>query len=124
MVSIMILLYLPCIHLFLLTKFQSNMTRLVCISLMYSLLVRDDSEYGCIKIRSSAIYKFEIHQQLPYPECGELGWNSNPVYTKPQNDSVIHRAHLLSICVDRVPQYHKLPVGQGGWNCIVIINNI
>ena len=50
--------------------------------------------------------------------------SSNPRYIKLKNDSVIHITHLLSICVDRVPQYHKLPVGQGRWTCIVRINHI
>jgi uncharacterized membrane protein len=55
-------LYISCIHIFPLTKFQSNMTRLVCIMLMYSLLAREGTECGCTKIRSIAIYDFQNHQ--------------------------------------------------------------
>ena len=50
--------------------------------------------------------------------------SNNPGYIKPKNDSVMHRTHLLSICVDRVPQYRKPPAGQDRWTCIVIINHI
>ena len=91
------------------------MTRCVCISLIYDLLVRSGTQYGCIKIRPIAVYNFEKNTSC------------NPGYIKPRNDSVIHkkkknkkkpRTHSLSICVDRVPQYHKLPVGKGRINKI------
>ena len=36
----------------------------------------------------------------------------------------MHITHLLSICVDSVPQYHKLTVGQDKWTCIARINHI
>ena len=83
------------------------MARFVCISLIYDLLVRLDT------LRSDQLQSIILKNT-----------SSNPVYIKPKNDSVIHRTHLLSICVDRVPQYYKLPVRQGRWTCIVRINHI
>ena len=55
---------------------------------MYDLLVRLDT------LRSDQLQSIILKNT-----------SSNPVYIKPKNDSVIHITHLLSICVDRVPQY-------------------